>query len=152
MLNIKFDNSHISINDNSKSKKSVLEKLSLLLSGTTGIGADIIFNKLYEREKLGSTSVGNGVALPHARLEGISVPFISVVVLEEAIDFDNIDDFDVDIIVCLIVPYDQTENHLTLLSSLSQILDNISNRKRMRDSRNSEQIIASLKSENLNYI
>jgi mannitol/fructose-specific phosphotransferase system IIA component (Ntr-type) len=80
------------------------------------------------------------------------VPFISVVVLEEAIDFDNIDDFDVDIIVCLIVPYDQTEDHLTLLSSFSQILDNISNRKKMRGSRNSEQIIASLKSENLNYI
>ena len=152
MLNIKFDNSHISINDDSKSKKSVLEKLASILSGTTGIDTDIIFNKLYEREKLGSTSVGNGVALPHARLEGINVPFISVVVLEEAIDFDNIDDFDIDIIVCLIVPYDQTEDHLTLLSSLSQILDNISNRKRIRASRNSEQIIASLKSENLNYI
>jgi PTS system nitrogen regulatory IIA component len=122
------------------------------LSGSTGIDTDIIFSKLYEREKLGSTSVGNGVALPHARLEGINVPFISVVVLEEAIDFDNIDNFDVDIIVCLIVPYDQTEDHLTLLASLSQILDNISNRKKMRDSRNSEQIIASLKSGNLNYI
>ncbi len=130
MLKIKFDNSHISINDDSKSKKSVLEKLASILSGTTGIDSDIIFNKLYEREKLGSTSVGNGVALPHARLEGINMPFISVVVLEEAIDFDNIDDFDVDIIVCLIVPYDQTEDHLALLSSLSQILDNISNRKK----------------------
>jgi PTS system nitrogen regulatory IIA component len=152
MLKIKFDNSHISINDDSKSKKSVLEKLASILSGTTGIDTDVIFNKLYEREKLGSTSVGNGVALPHARLEGINMPFISVVVLEEAIDFDNIDDFDVDIIVCLIVPYDQTEDHLTLLSSLSQILDNISNRKKIRDSRNSEQIIASLKSENLYYL
>ena len=115
MLKIKFDNSHISINDDSKSKKSVLEKLASILSGTTGIDTDVIFNKLYEREKLGSTSVGNGVALPHARLEGINMPFISVVVLEEAIDFDNIDDFDVDIIVCLIVPYYQTEDHLTLL-------------------------------------
>ncbi len=152
MLKIKFDNSHISINDDSKSKKSVLEKLASILSGTTGIDSDTIFNKLYEREKLGSTSVGNGVALPHARLEGINMPFISVVVLEEAIDFDNIDDFDVDIIVCLIVPYDQTEDHLALLSSLSQILDNISNRKKIRDSRNSEQIIASLKSENLYYL
>jgi PTS system nitrogen regulatory IIA component len=152
MINIKFDNSHVSINDDSKSKKSVLEKLASILSGSTGIDTDIIFSKLYEREKLGSTSVGNGVALPHARLEGINVPFISVVVLEEAIDFDNIDNFDVDIIVCLIVPYDQTEDHLTLLASLSQILDNISNRKKMRDSRNSEQIIASLKSGNLNYI
>jgi PTS system nitrogen regulatory IIA component len=152
MLNIKFDNSHVSINDDSKTKKSVLEKLASILSETTGIDIDIIFNKLYEREKLGSTSVGNGVALPHARLEGINLPFISVVVLEEAIDFDNIDDFDVDIIVCLIVPYEQTKDHLTLLSSLSQILDKISNRKKIRDSRNSEQIIASLKSENLNYI
>ena len=152
MLEIKFDNSHVSINDDSKSKKSVLEKLASILSGTTGIDADIIFNKLYEREKLGSTSVGNGVALPHARLDGINMPFISVVVLEEAIDFDNIDDFDVDIVVCLVVPLKQTEDHLTLLSSLSQILDNISNRKKIRDSRNSEQIIASFKSGDLNYI
>ena len=152
MLEIKFDNSHVSINDDSKSKKSVLEKLASILSGTTGIDADIIFNKLYEREKLGSTSVGNGVALPHARLDGINMPFISVVVLEEAIDFDNIDNFDVDIVVCLVVPLKQTEDHLTLLSSLSQILDNISNRKKIRDSRNSEQIIASFKSGDLNYI
>ena len=152
MLEIKFDNSHVSINDDSKSKKSVLEKLASILSGKTGIDADIIFNKLYEREKLGSTSVGNGVALPHARLDGINMPFISVVVLEEAIDFDNIDDFDVDIVVCLVVPLRQTEDHLTLLSSLSQILDNISNRKKIRDSRNSEQIIASFKSGDLNYI
>ena len=135
MLNIKLDNSHISINDNSKSKKSVLEKLSSILSETTGIDADEIFNQLYERERLGSTSVGNGVALPHARLHGINVPYISVIVLEDAIDFDNIDDFDVDIVLCLIVPYEQTDNHLVLLSSLSQILDDISNRKKIRSSR-----------------
>lgn len=152
MLNIKLDNSHISINDNSKSKKSVLEKLSSILSETTGIDADEIFNQLYERERLGSTSVGNGVALPHARLHGINVPYISVIVLEDAIDFDNIDDFDVDIVLCLIVPYEQTDNHLVLLSSLSQILDDISNRKKIRSSRNTEQIITCLESENLNYI
>jgi PTS system nitrogen regulatory IIA component len=152
MLNIKLDNSHISINDNSKSKKSVLEKLSSILSKTTGIDADEIFNQLYERERLGSTSVGNGVALPHARLHGINVPYISVIVLEDAIDFDNIDDFDVDIVLCLIVPYEQTDDHLVLLSSLSQILDDISNRKKIRSSRNTEQIITCLESENLNYI
>ncbi len=152
MLNIKLDNSHISINDNSKSKKSVLEKLASILSETTGIDADEIFNQLYERERLGSTSVGNGVALPHARLHGINVPYISVIVLEDAIDFDNIDDFDVDIVLCLIVPYEQTDDHLVLLSSLSQILDDISNRKKIRSSRNTEQIITCLESENLNYI
>ena len=96
--------------------------------------------------------MGNGVALPHARLKGIDIPFISVVVLEEAVDFDNIDDFDVDIVVCLIVPFEHTEDHLELLSSLSQILDRISNRKKIRNSRNSTEVISSLKSENLNYI
>ena len=152
MLNVKLDNSHVTINDDSRTKKSVLEKSASILSTSTGIDVDIIFNKLYEREKLGSTSVGNGVALPHARLKGIDIPFISVVVLEEAVDFDNIDDFDVDIVVCLIVPFEHTEDHLELLSSLSQILDDISNRKKIRGSRNSEQIIASLKSENLYYL
>ena len=152
MLNIKFDNSHVTINDDSRTKKSVLEKSASILSTSTGIDVDIIFNKLYEREKLGSTSVGNGVALPHARLKGIDIPFISVVVLEEAVDFDNIDDFDVDIVVCLIVPFEHTEDHLELLSSLSQILDRISNRKKIRNSRNSTEVISSLKSENLNYI
>ena len=122
------------------------------MSKTTGIDADEIFNQLYERERLGSTSVGNGVALPHARLHGINVPYISVIVLEDAIDFDNIDDFDVDIVLCLIVPYEQTDDHLVLLSSLSQILDDISNRKKIRSSRNTEQIITCLESENLNYI
>jgi PTS system nitrogen regulatory IIA component len=152
MLNVKLDNSHVTINDDSRTKKSVLEKSASILSTSTGIDVDIIFNKLYEREKLGSTSVGNGVALPHARLKGIDIPFISVVVLEEAVDFDNIDDFDVDIVVCLIVPFEHTEDHLELLSSLSQILDRISNRKKIRNSRNSTEVISSLKSENLNYI
>ena len=51
---------------------------------------------------------------------------------DNPIDFDNIDNLDVDIIVCLIVPYEETENHLALLSNLSEILDQLSNRKKLR--------------------
>lgn len=152
MINIKLDDSHISINDNCRSKKSILEKLSQLLSKSSGITIDKIFTELYEREKLGSTSVGYGVALPHARVKGISQPFVSVIILDNAIDFDNIDDFDVDIIVCLIVPYEESENHLALLSCLSGILDEISNRKKLRSARNSEQILSCLKSSELKFI
>ena len=151
MINIKLDDSHISINDNSKSKKSILEKASIILSTTTGINKDILFKKLYEREKLGSTSVGNGVALPHARVEGIDHPFISVVILENAIDFDNVDDLDVDIVLCLIVPDKESDNHLELLASLSEVLDQISIRRTLRKARNSEQIINCLKTGKLKF-
>ena len=152
MINIKLDDSHISINDNCRSKKSILEKLSQLLSKSSGIHVDRIFTELYEREKLGSTSVGNGVALPHARIKGVEDPLVSVIVLDNPIDFDNIDNLDVDIIVCLIVPYEETENHLALLSNLSEILDQISNRKRLRSARNSQEILACLKTTELKFI
>jgi PTS system nitrogen regulatory IIA component len=152
MINIKLDDSHISINDNCKSKKSILEKLSQLLSKSSGIHVNEIFTELYEREKLGSTSVGNGVALPHARIKGVEHPFVSIIILDDPIDFDNIDNLDVDIIVCLIVPYEATENHLALLSNLSEILDQISNRKKLRNARNSQQILACLESTKLKFI
>jgi PTS system nitrogen regulatory IIA component len=152
MIHIKLDDSHISINDNCRSKKSILEKLSQLLSKSSGINVNEIFTGLYEREKLGSTSVGNGVALPHARIKGVELPFVSIIILDNPIDFDNIDNLDVDIIVCLIVPYEETENHLALLSNLSEILDQISNRKKLRSARNSQQIMACLKSTELKFI
>jgi len=152
MIHIKLDDSHISINDNCRSKKSILEKLSQLLSKSSGINVNEIFTGLYEREKLGSTSVGNGVALPHARIKGVEHPFVSIVILDNPIDFDNIDNLDVDIIVCLIVPYEETENHLALLSNLSEILDQISNRKKLRSARNTQQILACLKSTELKFI
>ena len=152
MINIKLDDSHISINDSCRSKKSILEKLSQLLSKSSGINVNEIFTGLYEGEKLGSTSVGNGVALPHARIKGVEHPFVSIVILDNPIDFDNIDNLDVDIIVCLIVPYDETNNHLTLLSNLSETLDQISNRKKLRSARNSQQILYCIKSANLNFI
>ena len=152
MINIKLDDSHISINDNCRSKKSILEKLSQLLSKSSGINVNEIFTELYEREKLGSTSVGNGVALPHARIKGVEHPFVSIIILDNPIDFDNIDNLDVDIVVCLIVPYEETENHLALLSNLSGILDQISNRKKLRNARNSQQILACLESTELKFI
>ena len=152
MINIKLDDSQISINDDCRSKKSILERLSLLLSKSSGISTDEIFAGLYEREKLGSTSVGNGVAIPHARIKGINQPFISVIILDNPIDFDNIDSLDVDIVVCLIVPTEETENHLTLLACLSEILDKISNRKKLRSARNTEEVLHCLESTDLIFI
>ena len=114
MIKLKLDDSHILVNENCKTKKSILEKVSELLSKPSGISSSDIFNKLYEREKLGSTSIGKGVAIPHARIKNIDYPFLSIIILNEAVEFDNIDNLDVDIVVSMIVPEENYNNHLDL--------------------------------------
>ena len=152
MIKIKLEDSHVSINDSCKTKKSILEKISELLSKPSGIDKNAIFNKLYEREKLGSTSIGKGVAIPHARLNNIEFPFLSVIILDEAVEFDNIDSLDVDIIVSLIIPEENFNNHLELLANLSSKLDDPDVRKELRQARNNVQIIKNLKSDNIEFI
>ena len=152
MIKIKLEDSHVSVNDNCKTKKSILEKISDLLSKPSGVSRNDIFKKLYEREKLGSTSIGKGVAIPHARIQNIEYPFLSIIILDEPVEFDNIDNLDVDIIVSIIVPEKNYSKHLELLAYLSSKLDDPSVRKELRLARNSSQIIKSLYSENLEFI
>ena len=152
MIKIKLDDSHISINDICKTKKSILEKISDLLSRSSGVDRDDIFKKLYEREKLGSTSIGKGVAIPHARIEDIEYPFLSIIILDEPVEFDNIDSLDVDIIVSIIVPEKNYNDHLELLACLSSKLDDPFVRKELRQARNTSQIIKNFQSDQLEYI
>ena len=152
MIKIKLDDSHVSVNDSCKTKKSILEKISDLLSRSSGVSRENIFKKLYEREKLGSTSIGKGVAIPHARIEDIEYPFLSIIILDEPVEFDNIDSLDVDIIVSIIVPENNYNDHLELLACLSSKLDNSSVRKELRQARNSSQIIKNFQSDDLEYI
>ena len=152
MIKIKLEDSHVSVNDNCKTKKSILEKISDLLSKPSGVSRNDIFKKLYEREKLGSTSIGKGVAIPHARIQNIEYPFLSIIILDEPVEFDNIDNLDVDIIVSIIVPEKNYNKHLELLAYLSSKLDDPSVRRELRLARNSSQIIKNLYSENLEFI
>lgn len=152
MIKIKLDDSHISVNDVCKTKKSILEKISDLLSRSSGVDRDDIFKKLYEREKLGSTSIGKGVAIPHARIEDIEYPFLSIIILDEPVEFDNIDSLDVDIIVSIIVPEKNYNDHLELLACLSSKLDDPFVRKELRQARNTSQIIKNFQSDQLEYI
>ena len=152
MIKIKLEDSHVSVNDNCKTKKSILEKISDLLSKPSGVSRNDIFKKLYAREKLGSTSIGKGVAIPHARIQNIEYPFLSIVILDEPVEFDNIDSLDVDIIVSIIVPEKNYNDHLELLACLSSKLDDPFVRKELRQARNSSQIIKNFQSDSLEYI
>ena len=98
----------------------------------TSTNKDEIFQKLYEREKLGTTAFGNGIAIPHARVEGIQNAKIIILKLTEAIDFNSIDGNKVDIVMSLFVPNDNNKMHVELLSSIASLLDNQVFREKIR--------------------
>ena len=116
----------------SKSQKNTLEVISNKMAELTSTNKDEIFQKLYEREKLGTTAFGNGIAIPHARVEGILNAKIIILKLTEAIDFNSIDGNKVDIVISLFVPNDNNEMHVELLSSIASLLDNQVFREKIR--------------------
>ena len=116
----------------SKSQKNTLEVISNKMAELTSTNKDEIFQKLYEREKLGTTAFGNGIAIPHARVEGIQNAKIIILKLTEAIDFNSIDGNKVDIVISLFVPNDNNEMHVELLSSIASLLDDQVFREKIR--------------------
>jgi Phosphotransferase system mannitol/fructose-specific IIA domain (Ntr-type) len=85
-------------------KSRLLEQLSTQAAAEAGLSRDIVVREIAEREELGSTGVGNGVALPHARLPNLKAPFALFARLRHGIDFDAIDGEQVDIVVLLLIP------------------------------------------------
>jgi PTS system nitrogen regulatory IIA component len=105
--------------DASSSKKRVIENIShLLAANTEAITADAIFQGLLERERLGSTGLGKGVAIPHARMPGISHTIAAMITLKTPISYDAPDNKPVDVVFGLLVPEDGDESHLQNLSRL----------------------------------
>ena len=104
------------------SKKRGLEVLSeMLASRGEALNADAVFNKLVSREKLGSTGLGKGVALPHARIEGSETAVAAFVTLNDGIDFDAFDRQPVDMLFALLVPEHFTDEHLQILARLAEM-------------------------------
>jgi PTS system nitrogen regulatory IIA component len=85
-------------------KERLLEQLSMEAADVAGLPADEVAREIAKREELGSTGVGNGVALPHARLTSLKAPFALFARLRHGIDFDAIDGEPVDIVVLLLIP------------------------------------------------
>ena len=94
----------IMIDVRASDKVRLLEQLSTEAAAQTGLGAEEVVREIAKREELGSTGVGNGVALPHARLSSLKAPFALLARLRHGIDFDAIDGEPVDIVVLLLIP------------------------------------------------
>ncbi|MEX3017277.1 PTS sugar transporter subunit IIA [Gymnodinialimonas hymeniacidonis] len=104
------------------SKKRLLQSISELAEQTVGVPAPRIFESLQERESLGPTGVGNGIALPHTRLPGLEEVSGVFIRLERAIDFDAADRMPVDLVFALMAPVDSGVDHLKALALVSRTL------------------------------
>lgn len=104
------------------SKKSVLHLLAQTLAPFAGVDAKLAAEKLAEREKLGSTGFGHGVAIPHARIEGLDHIAGAFARLSQPIDYQAVDDLPVDLVFLLLSPVDAGAEHLKALARVSRRL------------------------------
>ena len=124
----------ISVGDPAGSKKRILEQAAKLLAPTEGEpGVEQIFDRLLERERLGSTGLSGGVALPHARMPGLEKTTGAFLRLESPVDFDAADGQPVDLVFALLVPEEATQEHLNLLAELARLFSDGDNRSRLRE-------------------
>jgi len=139
------------------SKKRALESLSQLLgSGAIGVDPTDIFHKLIERERLGSTGLGHGVALPHGRLSSQlldtddaqffsqSIALGCLIKLDQGVDFDSPDKEPADLLFGLLVPAHCTDEHLQILAALAKMFSDKSFCEQLRSCLTNEELYAQL--------
>jgi PTS system nitrogen regulatory IIA component len=124
------------------SKKRLLEMLAdMLATVDPELTASSILESLLHRERLGSTGIGHGVAIPHGRLAGIDQAFGAFITLKQGIDYDAPDHQPVDLLFALIVPEQSTEEHLQILATLAQSFSDKETSDKLRQCRTSQDIL-----------
>lgn len=120
------------------SKKQVLQELAKIAASVTGLGERKIFDTLLERERLGTTGVGNGIAIPHGKLADLKGLHGVFARLEKPVDFDAIDDHPVDLIFLLLAPEQAGADHLKALARVSRLLRDPANCDKLRGAANTD--------------
>jgi PTS system nitrogen regulatory IIA component len=111
---------HVMLDLEASSKKRVFEQAGLLFENHVGIARSVVFDSLFAREKLGSTGLGQGIAIPHGRIKGLKHATGAFLRLATPVPFDSPDGRPVNILFVLLVPEQATEEHLQILSELAQ--------------------------------
>ncbi|OZI27592.1 PTS sugar transporter subunit IIA [Bordetella genomosp. 7] len=106
------------------SKKRAFEQAGLLFENHHGLARTVVFDSLFARERLGSTALGQGVAVPHGRVKGLSEPMAAFFRLAQPVPFDAPDGQPVTMLMCLLVPETATQQHLDILAELAQLMSN----------------------------
>ncbi len=103
------------------SKKRAFEQVGLIFENNCGIARSTVSENLFARERLGSTGLGHGVAVPHGRIKGLKAPLAAFVRLHEAIPFESPDGLPVNLLIFLLIPDHVTQQHLEALSEIAEM-------------------------------
>ena len=112
--------SQVVLDLDASSKKRVFEQAGMLFESHLGLARSVVFDSLFAREKLGSTGLGQGIAIPHGRIKGLKQAAGAFLRLATPVPFDSPDGRPVNLLFVLLVPEQATEEHLQILSELAQ--------------------------------
>src|ERR1700739_4287763 len=125
-------------------KKQVLHELAARAAPLTGQNERAIFETLMQREKLGSTAVGNGIAIPHGKLPNLTRLFGLFARLDRPVDFEALDGQPVDLMFLLLAPEGAGADHLKALARIARLLRDAETARKLRESRDAESLYAVL--------
>ena len=114
------------------SKKRAFEEAGLLFEDLHGLNRALVADSLFARERLGSTGLGHGVAIPHGRIKGLKSPMAAVFQLDQPIGFDAPDEQPVNLLIFLLVPEASTQKHLEILSEIAELLSDATLREKIK--------------------
>lgn len=132
---------------NASNRKQALQMLSEAAAAKLGMDSRVIFDAVMERERLGSTGVGDGVAIPHARLDDLPHVFGLFARLKNPIDFDSVDGRPIDLVFLLLAPRDSSANHLKALARISRVFRREDIREGLRSTETRDGMAALLSQE-----
>lgn len=140
-----LDIERIRCNFQAASKKRVLEQISQLIADSQSkLTQAQVFDSLISRERLGSTGLGRGVAIPHGRVKNNNETIAAVIKLQQGVDFDAVDNQPVDLIFALLVPENSTEEHLQLLAQLAEMFSDKEYVAKLRASADAQSLLNTL--------
>ncbi|MDT8990035.1 PTS sugar transporter subunit IIA [Curvibacter sp. APW13] len=122
------------------SKKRAFEEAGLLFENLHGLSRALVTDSLFSRERLGSTGLGHGVAIPHGRIKGLKAPMAAVLQLAQPIGFDAPDDKAVSLLIFLLVPEAATQKHLEILSEIAELLSDSAFREQLTGATDAAQL------------
>ena len=128
------------VNVDATSKKRAFEEAGLLFEHLHGLSRALITDSLFARERLGSTGLGHGVAIPHGRIKGLKAPMAALFKLEQPIGFDAPDEQPVSLLIFLLVPEAATQKHLEILSEIAELLSDAPLREKIKASTDAAQL------------
>ena len=139
---------NIYLDVNVSSKKALFKEVAAKISNKLNIDQNNLFEKLNEREKLGSTGIGNGIAIPHGKVNGIKKVFSLFLRTKSLIDFSSSDLLGVDVIFVIIAPEESKTDHLLALSEISKFLRKNKNKEALRKLKTNHEVFKLLSQTN----